>query len=81
MIYGTFQQALKCLAFHATFHEAFQSESFSLLYSFALLYAELEDHSQAFINFMEAVSNDEVNGLDCEDLFWKCTTEDDYILR
>ena len=58
-----------------------QSESFSLFYSFALLYAELEDHSQAFINFMEAVSNDEVNGLDCEDLFWKCTTEDDYILR
>ena len=52
-----------------------------ILYSFALLYAELEDHSQAFINFMEAVSNDEVNGLDCEDLFWKCTTDEEYILN
>ena len=49
------------------------------LTSFALLYVELEDHSQAFINFMEALDSDEVKQLDCEDLFWKCTTEDEYI--
>ena len=48
-------------------------------FSFALLYTELEDHSQAFINFMEAISNSEVNGLDCEDLFWKCSTDDEYM--
>ena len=52
----------------------------ALYFSFALLYTELEDHSQAFINFMDAISNNEVNGVDCEDLFWKCATDDEYVI-
>ena len=52
----------------------------TVCFSFALLYTELEDHSQAFINFMDAISSNEINGLDCEDVFWKCSTDDDYVM-
>ena len=53
-----------------------QSAMLKLTY-FALLYVEIEDHSQAFIHFMEALDSEE--NIDCEDLFWKCTTDDEYI--
>ena len=55
-----------------------QSALWKLTY-FALLYVEIEDHSQAFIHFMEALNSIDSSTIDCEDLFWKCTTDDEYI--
>ena len=48
------------------------------LTTFALLYVELEDHTEAFIHFMEAINSEQT--IDCEDIFWKCTTDDEYII-
>ena len=50
------------------------------LTSFALLYAELEDHTQAFIHFMEAIGDD-LTQIQCEDLFWKCSTDEDFVIN
>ena len=48
------------------------------LTTFALLYIELEDHTQTFIKFIEAMGDKNVNQIDCENLFWKCATDDNY---
>ena len=48
------------------------------LTTFALLYVELEDHTQTFIKFIEAIGDEKVNQIDCENLFWKCATDDNY---
>ena len=48
------------------------------LTTFALLYVELEDHTQTFIKFIEAIGDEKVNQMDCENLFWKCATDDNY---
>ena len=29
---------------------------------------------------MDAISTNEINGLDCEDVFWKCSTDDEYVM-
>ena len=46
-------------------------------FSFAILYVELEDHTQTFINFIEALTDNNTQEIDCENIFWKCTTDDD----
>ena len=48
------------------------------LTTFALLYVELEDHTQTFIKFVEALGDEKVNEIDCENLFWKCASDDEY---
>ena len=48
------------------------------LTTFTLLYVELEDHTQTFIKFIEAIGDEKVNQIDCENLFWKCATDDNY---
>ena len=48
------------------------------LTTFTLLYVELEDHTQTFIKFIEAMGDENFNQIDCENLFWKCATDDNY---
>ena len=48
------------------------------LTTFALLYVELEDHTQTFIKFIEAMGDEKINEIDCENLFWKCASDDEY---
>ena len=48
-----------------------------IFFSFAILYVELEDHTQTFINFIEALTDNNTQEIDCENIFWKCTTDDD----
>ncbi len=40
------------------------------------MYVELSDRTQAFISFMDNFSGDKKE-LNCDDIFWKCPTDDE----
>ena len=51
------------------------TESIALkLTTFALMWQQLEDRSQSFVNFLENVTKDDFDEyLDCDLMFYKCT--------
>ena len=46
---------------------------------FALLFVQLDDRSQAFIQFLETMNSLEpmTSQLDCDQMFWRCSAEED----
>ena len=48
------------------------------IFSYALLFVQLEDQSMAFIQFLERMNElggDEIKERDCDEWFWKCDDE------
>ena len=48
------------------------------IFSYALLFVQLEDQSMSFIQFLERMNElggDEIKERDCDEWFWKCDDE------
>ena len=48
------------------------------VFSYALLFVQIEDQSMAFLQFIETmteIGRDEIKERDCDEWFWKCEDE------
>ena len=67
---------IQCSFFTTTF-SSIQIPS-KCIFSYALLFVQLEDQSMAFIQFLERMNElggDEIKERDCDEWFWKCDDE------
>ena len=84
MICDTSRITKSYLKLHFSYKQQVVQRVFFLMESFALLYLQLEDHSENFAQFMQTMTQKHqtpAKDQDCFEIFPNCGTEELYILK